>query len=159
MGAKSKGNPDPRQGDLLAWQPSDPVQRYPEVQVRATTLRARIARAVATTLKETDTERSDVARLMSDWLDEKVTKAMLDAYASEARESHSIPYLRLIALVHVTGDARPLQLAAEQFGYSVIADRHLGWVRVGQIADHREEVEREFEAARRRAREQAEDVS
>lgn len=119
---------DERTLDLLGWQPPDLVQRYDAERVRTATLRARIARAVSETLKDHDGSREAVAELMSAFLDEDVTKNMLDAYASEARTEHSIPYLRLLALVHVTGDTRLLSLGAEMFGFAVIDEKYVAAV-------------------------------
>lgn len=141
--------------DLLEdWSPPEIVQRFDAAKVRTATLRARIARAVSETLHDSDMGREDIARAMTDWLgeDEDVTKNMLDAYASQAREPHTISYLRLLALVHVTGDVRLLQLGAEMFGHSVVDDRYLPWVEVGQLADRKENIEKAFDAARRQAR-------
>jgi len=139
--------------DLLTWERAETlVSRYDDRQVRTVTLRSKIARAVAETLREADKAREQIAQDMTEWLGEDVTKNMLDAYASEAREDHTIPFLRLLALVHVTGDTRPLQLGAEQFGCAVVEDRYLPWVEAGQLAEVRDKAEQELQAARRRAR-------
>ena len=150
---------DDRTLDLLNWEPPEVVRRFDEERVRTSTLRAKIARAVSETLRDCDRSRESIAAGMSDWLGEDVTKNMLDAYASEAREEHTIPYLRLLALVHVTGDVRLLQVGAEMFGHVVAEDRYVGWIRVGMEADRRdqarrlqEEVDREFELALRTVR-------
>jgi hypothetical protein len=151
---------DPNTLDIFSdWTPPVVVERYEETRVRTATLRARIARAVSETLKDFDRSREDVALAMSEWLGEDVTKNMLDAYASEAREAHTIPYLRLLALVHATGDVRLLQLGAELFGHVVAHSRYLEWIEVGMEADRREqanqikeETDRAFETALRTAR-------
>lgn len=138
--------------DLLAWEPPALVERFEETMVRAASLRARIAKAVAETLKAAPMPREQIAGKMSAWLGEDVSKHMLDAYASEAREEQTIGYLRVLALFHVTGDARLLQLGAEMFGHSVIDDKFLPWVEVGQLSDTKDEVDRAYDAARRNAR-------
>lgn len=138
--------------DLLAWEPPELVERYEEMTVRAASLRARIAKAVSETLKEAEDSREDIAVRMSEWLGEDVSKNMLDAYASEAREEQTIPFLRVLALLHATGDVRLLQLGAEMFGHSVIDDKYLPWVEVGQLADTKVDVDKAFDAARRNAR-------
>lgn len=145
---------DPRTLDIFDdYTPPALVERFDEARVRTATLRSRIARAVSETLKDcTDLERADIARRMGEWLGEKVTENMLNAYASEARGDHTIPFLRLLALIHVTGDVRLLQLGAELFGHSVIEDRWIPWVEVGQLADRKEEIDREYDARRRHAR-------
>lgn len=143
---------DDRTLDLLSWEPPELVERFDETTVRAASLRSRIAKAVSETLKSARMPRGQVAAKMSDWLGEDVSKNMLDAYASEAREEHTIPFLRVLALLHVTGDVRLLQLGAELFGHSVVDDKFLPWVEAGQLADKRDDIQRELDAARRRAR-------
>lgn len=136
--------------DLLDWQPPQMVQRYEEDRVRSPSLRDRIALAVAETLRGKD--RADVAQAMTDWLGEEVSRHMLDAYASQSRAEHTISFLRLLALIHVTGDHRLLQLGSELFGLNVIEERWLPWVEVGQLAAGKEEVTAAFNAALRLAR-------
>lgn len=147
-----KARGDGRTLDLLSWQPPEPTRSYPEEKVRAASLHARIAQAVSLTLKECGMSREDVAARMSQSLGETVTKNMLDAYASAAREEHNISFARVIALTMVTGDARPLQLAAGQIGHSVVSDHFLPWITVGQLADRKESVNGSYEFALRTAR-------
>lgn len=143
---------DTRTPDLFDWRPSELVASYPPAEVRAASLRARISRAVSVTLRDAAMDRDAIAAAMSAWLGEECSRHMLDAYASEAREDHTIPYLRLLALVHVTGDVRPLQLGAELSGHVVVDGTALPWIEVGQLAELRRRVEREYVAARRVAR-------
>ncbi|WP_143596418.1 S46 family peptidase [Tistlia consotensis] len=140
--------------DLLDWQPPEQlvVGRYPENLVRSQSLRDRISLAVAETLKSCDRDREDLAAEMSAWLGEEVSRNMLDAYASQGRADHTISFLRLLALVHVTDDLRLLQLGAELFGHSVVDDKFLPWVEVGQLAAGREEIGKAFDSALRQAR-------
>lgn len=144
--------PCPDTMDLLTWEPQEFVERFEESAVRAASLRTRIAKAVSETLRSSDLSRQETARRMSDWLGEEVSKHILDAYASEARDAHTIPYIRLLALVQVTGDVRLLQVGAEIFGRSVIDDRYLDWIEVGQLSEHKDAVGRALDAARRRVR-------
>ncbi len=143
---------DSRTPDLFSWEPPTLVRRFEETRVRAASLRQRIALAVAETLKECGRPRDEVARRMSEWLGEEVSRSSLDAYAAQSREDHTISLLRVLALLHATGDVRLLQMAAELFGRSVIEDRFLPWVEVGQMADKKDEFDRAFDAARRAAK-------
>lgn len=144
---------DMRTPDLFDWRPSEPlVASYPVAEVRAASLRSRLARAVSVTLRDATMDRDAIAAAMSAWLGEECSRHMLDAYASEAREEHTISYLRLLALVHVTGDVRPLQLGAELSGHVVVDGKVLPWVEVGQLAELRRRLDREYAAARRAAR-------
>lgn len=156
--AKRRGDNDTL--DLLEdWTPPEVIKRYDEDRVRTASLRAKIARAVAESLRDCEMKRDEIAAAMSEWLAEEVTKNMLDAYASEAREEHTITYLRLLGLIHVTGDVRLLQIGAEMFGHVVADDKYLEWIRVGMEADRRdqakkvqEDCDREFDMALRAAR-------
>lgn len=138
--------------DLFGWQSPRLVERFEEKSISTASLRARIARAIAETLKDSVLTREAIAEGMTKWLGEKVPKNMLDAWASEAREEHTIPFLKLLALIHATGDVRLLQLGAEMFGHSVVEDRWLPWVEVGQLADRKEDIDKAFDTARRTAR-------
>lgn len=140
------------QPDLLEWQPPATVTRYPEEQVRAVTFAARLSRAVAATLREADVTRAKLAERMSSYLGERVSPAMLDAYASEAREEHRISVPRLMALLHATRDRRLLELLAEPMGWAVIERRHLPMIEVAAIRDHEEELRRRREHLTRLAR-------
>ncbi|MBI1262980.1 MAG: DNA transposition protein [Rhizobiales bacterium] len=142
----------PAQLDLLSWERDEVIERFEDVNVRAASMRSRIAKGVAVTLNDAALERKEIAKRMSDWLGESVTANMLNAYASESRSEHSISYLRLLALVTVTQDPRLLQLGSELIGHSVISDRYLPWVEVGQLADKKDEIDRAFDATRRYAR-------
>lgn len=141
-----------RQMDLLSWERGEVIERFDDHSVQAASMRARIAKAISVMLTDTLYSRKEVAERMTDWLGEKVTENMLNAYASEARSDHSVSFLRMLALVHVTEDTRLLQIAAELVGHSVISDRYLPWVEVGQLADKKDEIDRAFDAHRRFAR-------
>jgi hypothetical protein len=116
--------------DLLSWEAKPIVEAFAPERVRTASLRAKIARAVSETLTDSPISRAIIAEDMSLWLGEEVTENMVNAYASQARERDTIPYLRLLALAHVTGDVRLLQIGAAQMGHSVIEDKYLNWVDV-----------------------------
>jgi hypothetical protein len=140
------------QPDLLDWQPPQPVARFPEEQVRAASLAARISRAVAATLHDAEAEREAIAARMSAFLGERVSPAMLDAYASQARDDHRISVPRFLALIHATRDRRLLELLAEPMGWAVIDRRHLPLIEVAAIREHEDELRRRREHLTRLAR-------
>lgn len=142
----------PGQPDLLDWQPPEAVKRFPEEQVRAATFAARVSRAVAVALADADAEREAIAARMSSFLGERVSPAMLDAYASQAREDHRISVPRLMALLHATRDRRLLELLAEPMGWAVIDRRHLPLIEVAAIREHEDELRRRREFLMRSAR-------
>lgn len=145
---------DPDTLDLFAWQPPEVVQRYDERAVMALSWRDRVSRAVRETLNSSALSRPEIAGAMSAWLGEgeEVPTSMLDAYASQAREGHTISYLRMIALGVVTGDPRLLQLAAEPLGRVVIEDRYLGAIQEAQATEQIERLEQMRKVGRRKWR-------
>lgn len=140
------------QPDLLDWQPPQPVARFPEAQVRAVSLAARISRAVAASLHDAEADRETIAARMSAFLGERISPAMLDAYASQAREDHRISVPRFMALIHATGDRRLLELLAEPMGWAVIERRHLPMIEVAAIREHEDELRRRRDYLTRQAR-------
>ncbi len=140
------------QPDLLEWEPPQPVARFPEEQVRAASLAGRISRAVAAALADSDDCRETIAARMSAFLGERVSPAMLDAYASQAREDHRISVPRFVALLHATRDRRLLELLAEPLGWAVIERRHLPLIEVAAIREHEDELRRRREHLMRAAR-------
>ncbi|MEG9884150.1 MAG: hypothetical protein V6Z86_05955 [Hyphomicrobiales bacterium] len=139
---------DPLTLDLFAWTPPPVTRRFEAVQVRAAGLRGSLARAVATSLKECGRTREDVARDMTAYLGEDVPKTMLDAYASQAREDHTISALRLVALIHATRDIRLLNLIADLFGWAVVPQKYLPAIEEAVLADKIEELSRRKTRAR-----------
>lgn len=138
--AQKRKNAD--QIELLNWEPPQIVKRYDEERVRTHSLNHKISRAIAETLSETELERADVARRMSEFLGEEVSRNMLNAYASPAREDHNISYVRLLALMHATNDVRLLQIGAEMFGHVVAENKYLDWIKLGMEADRRDQAQR-----------------
>jgi len=81
-----------------------------------------------------------------------VPKNMLDAYASQGREDHSISLVRFIALIHATRDRRLLEMVAEQFGWSVIERKHLKMIELAQVEERLDELRRHADALKRQTR-------
>lgn len=107
--------------DLFAVAPPRVVARFEEVDVQAATASERIARGVSKVLRDCGTPRAEVAKAMSYLLQERVSEAMLNAYASQARcETHAIPAHRLVALAAVTGDERLLNLLLADTEFIVV---------------------------------------
>lgn len=140
MGRRSSDN---QTMDLLSWEPPKIVKRFDEQQVRAESIKVKIAKAIALTLKESDQNRDEIAAYMSDFLGETVTKNMVDAYASESREDHNISYVRLLAMVHATQDVRLLQFGAELFSHLVVDNKFIDWIELGMEAEKRDKAQRE----------------
>ena len=138
--------------DLLNWDPPEPAVRFEEAKVRGATLGARFCRAMAAALKECGAPREDVARRMGEYLGEEVSKPMLDAYVSEARETHTINIIRFAALVHATRDMRLLSLLPDLFGFAVVDERYVSLIRAARIREKAAELDKLADAEERRAR-------
>ena len=125
---------------------------FEEREVSGATLAARISRAVTVALRDGGKPRAQVARAMSAFLGETVSPAMLDAYASVAREGHRISLPRFLALIHATGDRRLLEMLAAPQGWAVIERRHLPLIEVAQIREQEDALRRHREILMRQAR-------
>ena len=141
-----------REPDLLDWQPPQPVASFDPPRVRATGLPARLAKAIGIALEDCGFTRDVVADRMSDYLGRRVSKNMLDAYASEARAEHIISTPRFAALVHATLDRRLLEMLAAPFGWAVIDRKYLPLIELAAVQDRRDELDRQAHALRRQAR-------
>ena len=105
--ARARG--DNKTLDLLSWKAERTnIERFPQEAVRAATIAAKISRAISQILtdaknRETNPiDRAAVAQLMGEFLGEDVSKNDLDAYASQARDGHSITLNRAVALMHAS---------------------------------------------------------
>lgn len=140
---------DDRTPDLFAWTPPSPVAvRFEEERVRASTAGQRLSRSVAETLRASDRSRKEIAAAMSEFLGVEVSENMVNAYASQARETHTISLERAEALLHATGDARIFGDLLARHGFAVIEEKYLGAVEDAQLTDTIETAT----ARRRRAR-------
>jgi len=140
------------QMDLLSWEPPRPVAAFTPEQVRAVSVGQRLSRAVAQTLRDTALTRAEIASAMGEYLGEAVPVSALDAYSSQAKEGYKIPACRLMALVHVTNDARLLQLLADDFGLVVIERRYLPLIELAAVREHEDEIHRRADTLRRQAK-------
>ncbi len=142
-----------RQLDLLTdWTPPPATVRFDDTQVRAATMEAQISRAVATALRDCPDRREDIAKRMGEFLAEKVTVNMVNAYASQARADHAISLPRFIALLSVTRDRRLLQFLAEMMGWAVIEQKHLPLIELAAVQEKLGELQAAAAALRRKAR-------
>lgn len=91
------------------------------------------ARAVSEILKDDPRSREVIAAEMSVLLEQEVSKAMLDAYASPGREDHNISFDRLKALIAVTGRIDILGRELRSIGVSVVDGNGLMLAEIGHI--------------------------
>lgn len=96
-------------------------------------LEKRYAATVALALKEDERSREEIAGAMSALLAERVSKEMLDAYASEAREGHNISAARFEALIAVTDRFDLLDARMREIGASVLVGEEIAAAEIGHI--------------------------
>lgn len=94
---------------------------------------ARIARTVAEILKHDDRDRSVIAAEMTVLLAEEVSKAMLDAYASPARDGHNISFSRMLALIAVSNRFDLLDRELRQIGAAVLVGEEIHAAQAGHL--------------------------
>ncbi len=143
------------QPDLLDWTPPQPVRRFDDHRVRAATARDRLARAVAAALKDADaagTAREEIAQRMGEFLGERISVNALNAYASPARDDHTISAVRLMALLHATHDQRLLELLAEPMGWAVVDRKFLPLIELAATQQRADELERRVRSLKAAAR-------
>jgi hypothetical protein len=139
---------DPFTVDLFSeLKPAPVVDRFDDEEVKAWSLDGRLAKAVALTMEESGKTREQLAAAMSEVTKANVSEAMLDAYASQAREQHSISALRLAALVAITGDARAFNVLLEEAGLIVVPKKYEALLRRERAREMLEKLEREEKAA------------
>lgn len=92
-----------------------------------------IAATVALALKDDGRSRFEIAGAMSALLNEDVSKAMLDAYAAEGRETHNISAARLLALVAVTERFDLLDALVRRIGAALLVGEELHAARLGHL--------------------------
>ncbi len=107
-------------------------------------LESQIASAVGTILNSITEPREVTAAKMSVLLADQVSRQMLDAYASPAREGHKVPMSRFLALVAVTKRHDVLDILMREIGAAVLVDEEIQTARIGQLQLTIDEANREL---------------
>lgn len=127
------------QPDLFKdWTPPDPTVRFEPDAIKASSLPARLCRAISTTLKDAGEARDTIAAKMSDFLGRRVSLNMLNAWASQSREDHTIGLPAFVAVLHATRDRRLLEMVAEPLGWAVVERRHLPLIQVALVREQQQ---------------------
>lgn len=111
----------------------------------------RVSSAVGLCLKDDERSREEIAGAMSALLGDEVTKGMLDAYASEAREGHSISFHRFLALIAVTRRHDILDKLSREIGAAVLVGEDLLTARLGDLRTRVSHFQKEIRELERRA--------
>lgn len=138
--------------DLLAWSPPEPVKAFEPVTIRAASFKGKMAKAVGQALKDCALSREEIAEEMTRYSGEHVSKDMLDKWASEAAEDHTIPLTKLDALIEVTRDQRLCQILTAPRRWSVIDDKYLPAIEYAMLAEKEEDIAAAKAAAKRAMR-------
>lgn len=140
------------------FEPAPVVPRFEDEEVRAWSPARSLSRAIALTLDEDGRSREEIAEALSEQVGEKVSKVMLDAYASQEKVN-AISALRLIGLVAVTGDARTVNLLLAEAGliavdakYEALLRREMADEAIQRMTAERDAAAAEWKAKHGRAR-------
>lgn len=106
-----------------------------------------VAGLVATALKQDARPRAEIAGAVTALLDEDVTKFMLDAYASEARETHNVSAGRFLALIAVTERHDLLDAAVRRVGAALLVGEEIQTARIGHLQAQKRRIDAELRAA------------
>lgn len=110
------------------------------------------ASAVSVILRGDLRTRFEIAGAMSALLDDEVTKLMLDAYASEAREGHRISFDRFLALVAATGRYDVLGQLLRQIGAQLLVGEEVYLAEIGHLEAQRRQIEQRLRTLKSEAR-------
>lgn len=92
-----------------------------------------MAGIVAMALKEDERDRYGVAAAVSRLMGFEVSKEMLDAYASEARDNHNVSAARFFAIIAVTKRHDLLDIAVKRIGARVLVGEEILTAQLGHI--------------------------
>lgn len=129
------------------YQPSTVVDRFEDEQVKAWSVGGRLAKAIALCMEDSGMTREELAAQMSEITKNSISKTLLDAYASQAKEQNQISAVRLAALVAITGDARPFNVLLEEAGLIVVPKKFEALLKRERARELRQQLEREEQAA------------
>ncbi|MBV1917588.1 MAG: hypothetical protein KUG65_05960 [Sphingomonadaceae bacterium] len=106
-------------------------------------LERQISGLVSTILHDEERSRLVLAAEVSELLGENVSKEMLDAYSSAAREGHRVPMSRFLALVAVCSRQDLLDQAVRPVGAAVLVGEEVHTARLGHIQRQIERLQTE----------------
>jgi hypothetical protein len=112
----------------------------------------KIAAGVSRGLCDDNRNRFEIAAAMSELLGEEVTKLMLDAYASEARDNHNISAERFFAFIAVTERYDILDHVVRDIGAALLVGEEIATARAGHLRARISQLQDELKQVERRAR-------
>jgi len=108
-----------------------------------------VSHLVSEVLKGTTADRWEIAAQMSRLSGADVSKHMLDAWASPAREDHNIPLYRVAVLEEVTGSHALTDWLAAKRGGRVAYGRETLNQRLGQMLVRKQRIDQQIRELKR----------
>ncbi|WP_425230234.1 hypothetical protein [Sphingomonas sp.] len=113
---------------------------------------ARAAAEVGRILKDDPRTREEIAGAVTAAIGggttqdggDTVSRWMLDAYASPARDGHNVSFGRALALMAVTGDRAMIEWAVAQLGGTVLWGEEIIVARIGQLEARKRHLDAEL---------------
>ncbi len=99
-------------------------------------------------LKQDQRTREEIAGALSAAMGEDVSRWMLDAYASPARDTHNISFGRAIALMSVTEDYALIEEAVHRLGGRILWGDEIVTARLGHLQAQRTRIDAEIKQLR-----------
>ncbi|WP_118864340.1 hypothetical protein [Sphingomonas gilva] len=109
-----------------------------------------VAGIVGTALKDDVRSRDEIAGAMTALLSEPVSRLMLDAYASPAREGHNISFGRALALIAVTERFDLLDQLLRRIGAAVLVGEEINAALLGHLQARKRQIDAEIRAVQQR---------
>jgi len=131
------------------WAPPAVNASFPPTKIKGADISSQVCRALKMALEDCQLSRDEIAEIMSAYLGETVSKTMIDAYVSQAKEAHTINLPRFAAFVHATGDMRLLSLLPDLFGHAVIPEKYISAVNEAITTDQIETLQKKKTKFRR----------
>ncbi len=141
----TRTTPDTRQMDMLDHQSSD--ARILAEAASWAGFDLQLCYAMKKAAAECGIDRHEIAFRMSRLIDDgEISKHMLDAYISPAKDTHNISLKRFCAFVHATGAHWLLPFIAKDMGVTVTVGSSEGMLELAKAARKREALQRQINA-------------
>lgn len=114
-------------------------------------LERKVAAAVSQILREDGRSRFEIAGLVSALMGEDVSKFMLDAYASEARDGHNISLARFLGLVVATQRFDALDAVLRQVGVSAMVGDEIRLAEIGHLEAQKRQLDQRLKSLKSEA--------
>lgn len=105
-----------------------------------------VASAVSTMLRGDPRSRYEVAGQLSALIGTDVSKLMLDAYSSEARDGHNISLGRFLALVVVTQRFDALDALLRRIGCAAVVGEEILLAEMGHLEAQRRQIDQRLKS-------------